>query len=140
MSNGRHVDLDELRVAAEAEAKEEHPTIGFKGETFILPIEMPIAVVEAWMDDADAVTFGKALLGDDWERFKALGPSQRDVFRLAGQLKTLFGVSQGESGASGNSSETTGDRSRPTSSEPTESTSGSPSGDESPSESDASVS
>jgi hypothetical protein len=119
----RHVDLDELAAAARAEAKGEHPTITFKDETFVLPVEMPLEVVEAWMDDADAVTFAKALFGDDYERFKSLHPSQQDVFRLAGQLKALFGVSQGESKASGVSSGSTGESSRPTSNARTRSTS-----------------
>lgn len=118
----RFLDLDAL-AAERAEGRGEPPTFAFKGQTFELPLEMPVAVVEAWMADADAFTFGKALLGDEWERFYALRPTRDDVFALAGRLSVLYGVTEGESSASGSPSASTSATSRPTSSASTTSTS-----------------
>lgn len=122
-----HGDLDAL-AAVRAEGRGEPPTITFKGETFELPPEMPIAVVEAWVADADAVTFGQAILGDEWDRFRALNPSREDVWALGAQAQELWNVSPGESRASDDSSSMSGRRSRPTSNGSTRSTSAKRSG------------
>lgn len=111
----RFLDLDAL-AAERAEARGEPPTLQFKGETFTLPVELPVAVAEAWITNADAFTFGKTLLGEEWDRFYALEPSQDDVFALSGRLSVLYGVTEGESSASGEPSPSTSGRSRPTSS------------------------
>lgn len=135
----RNVDLDVL-AAQRAEGRGEAPTVTFKGETFALPVEMPIAVVEAWAADADAVDFGKAILGDEWERFRALNPTRDDIWALGANVQKLWSVTQGEFPASGDSSSSDGTTSRPTSNGSTASTFEEPSGDQIPSESGASSS
>lgn len=131
--SSRNIDLDAL-AAQRAEGRGEPPTITFKGEAFELPVEMPIEVVEAWNADADAVTFGKAVLGDQWERFRALRPSREDILLgIGSKLLALWGVSSGESKASDESSSSDGTSSRPTSSASTGSTSERQSGAKQPS-------
>lgn len=102
------------------------PVVTFKGETFTLPVEMPFFFVEAWNDDMPIPQFAKLLLGEEqWKRFVALEPSSEEVKAVA--LHDYWGVPPGEGQASAGSSETNGDRSRPTSSASTESTSVGPS-------------
>lgn len=126
----RHVDLDAL-AAQRAEGRGEAPTVAFKGETFELPVEMPVAVVEAWVNDSDAFVFGAAIFGAEWDRFRALNPSRDDIWALGARMNELWGVSEGESRASGGSSGSDATSSRPTSNGSTASTSGDPSGDQS---------
>lgn len=113
------IDLDELR-AARREAAGEPPKIRFAGQVFTLPVEMPAAVVEA-LDDDDTVGFAKGLLGkEQWGRFKELGGSRDDIFALASKAHLAYGITLGESSASGDSSALDGESSRPTSNAATE--------------------
>lgn len=112
------MDLD---LDARREALGVAPVLTFKGEKFPMSVEMPYALVEAWEQNVSETEFCELLLGDQWERFKALGPSLEEIKEV--NRHNFWGVNQGESEASGDSSQTNGTRSRPTSSTGTTSTS-----------------
>lgn len=101
MSN---VDLDALRQARR-EAYGDGPTVTFGGHTFQLPIELPFAVPEALIDVAIATDAGdsvgitkattrtiKALLGENFDEFMALGPSMDDVKELLNAVLAQYGM------------------------------------------------
>jgi hypothetical protein len=113
---GTSLDLDARR-----EALGKGPVLTFRGQSFEMLVEMPYALVEAWEQNVSETEFCKLLLGEHWERFKALGPSLEEI--KAVNRHNFWGVNQGESQASGGSSQSNGTRSRPTSRPDTTSTS-----------------
>ncbi len=80
-------------------------TLDYGGEVFKLPPTMPIAALEATVND-DLLGFFKAILGDEWQRFGAmLNPVDLPELGLA--VGEMYGPTLGESKASGSSSGTT---------------------------------
>lgn len=122
------VDLDAAR-AARREAKNEAPKVTFGGREFVMPIEMPFGVVVCLGRMAEAETAKdngsisaiiveilKLLLGDEYDAFMALGPSEKDITALVNGIVTEYGFADsGERRASPSSSKRTGKVSRPTS-------------------------
>ena len=98
---GRTINLDEAR-AARAEAAGEPVALVFDGQTFTLPIEMPadFALLAADNRFREAVA---ALIGPDAEKFFALRPSMADLTELASAAGEVYGINQGEAGASATS-------------------------------------
>lgn len=108
------IDLNAAR-AARREAKGA-PTVqvSLGEETFVLPDEMPFAVLEAVGEleqaqkDNDGAkvaksisTMARAFLGDQYDRFAALAPSADDVMAMFEQVsENAYGVTLGESPAS----------------------------------------
>jgi hypothetical protein len=115
------LDLDPRR-----EALGKGPVLTFKGQTFELAAEMPYALVEAYREHVKESEFCALILGEHWEQVKALGASMEDIREI--NKHDFWGVNQGESEASGESSQGNGTRSRPTSSGSTGSTSAKRSG------------
>jgi hypothetical protein len=116
------LDLDAAR-AARAEARGEPPTVTLGGETFTLPVEIPMRYIWALVegDDMDAL---KVLFNGQLDRFLATEPSGQDIVALVAGVPKLYGMaSQGESPASAGSSSNGSSRSRPTSPATTKSTS-----------------
>lgn len=115
-------DLDQAR-AARREAQGEPPQFTFGGETFTLPIEIPLAVADAFtksnIDGLEAL-FGK----EQWERFLAHDPTDADLGALAPWMDEIYGFGDlGKSSPSPKSSKRTGSSSRRTSNASTGSTS-----------------
>lgn len=125
-----HIDLDAAK-AARREVEETH-SLTFQGKTFTIPSEAPWAYLEACMGgrNPNEVPFlaVRAILGDQYDQFTSLRPTLRDASELVGQVAELWGVAEGESEASGDSSENTSRRSRQTSKGSTGSTSAKSSG------------
>lgn len=65
--------------------------------------------------DRATVNVMRALVGDQWEAFLALHPTNADMRELITQLMEYYGTTAGESNASDGPSETTGPRPRRTS-------------------------
>lgn len=125
------IDLDAIRAARLEVEKTETHQIKFKGQKFPLCEELPWDLAEGLaVDDYVQVVAGiKQLFGDNWNAFRALGPSRDDVIAIAFAAAAKLGVKDlGESEASGASSTATTKPSRRTSSASTRSTSGKPSG------------
>lgn len=106
------INLDAAR-AARRETKKTEPKVVFHDKTFTLPIEMPFAVVEHLgklnPEDPGAssgviLEFVKELFGDQFDDFRRLQPSANDIEALMDALNDVYGLSVGESGASGDSS------------------------------------
>jgi hypothetical protein len=96
------------------------------GEEFKLPVELPFAVVEAFIDDTPEgmLAAARALLGDQFNHALKLGASQDDIADLIIGVQPLYGGADPEvSGASDGSSNDTSTRSTPTSDASTGSTS-----------------
>lgn len=110
MSN-KTIDLDSIR-AARREALGAGPTILFGGVEFELPVEMPFAVIEAFgrMQAGDdeknleatlaMMDIARALFGDRYQEFMALGPSNNDVTSILEHISDAYGTDAGESQAS----------------------------------------
>ena len=114
-------------------------TWNLRGESFELPVEMPLSVTFAFGrfgramagDDvsqmsglADLEDATRGLFGDDFVRFMAQEPTQGELMELfAEAAKRGAGASLGESSASSTSSSDDADRSSPTSRASTGSTS-----------------
>jgi len=116
------LDLDAAR-AARAEARGEPPTITIGGETFTLPVELPMRYVWTLVDgdDIDAL---KVLFDSQIDRFLATDPTREDILALVAGVPKLYGLgTPGESSASAGSSSGGSNRSRPTSPAATKSTS-----------------
>jgi hypothetical protein len=131
------VDLDASR-AARREADKEPPRLRFGGKEYVLPIEMPLEVLDeldGFEEDMAPTTMAGAilricqvLLGDEaYAEFRALRPSLEDVMTLlngpengdgnrTGGILGEYGFgSPGESPAPVDSSESTGAPLKPTS-------------------------
>jgi hypothetical protein len=121
----RHIDLNHLRAARQTE-QQIPPTVDWLDETWKLPVELPFAVVEAYVAD-DALSLRNAavaLLGDQYPHALACGASDRDFADLIFGAAPLYGGADPEvSGVSDGSSGTTSTRSTPTSDVSTGSTS-----------------
>lgn len=127
------LDLD-ARRAARREAAQEGPQFTFAGETFTLPVEMPLAALDVVSGvDADALTPQEAvqmfvplmrgLLGKaDWQRFTALEPSIEDMVDLAEWAWTEYGLDPQKPSQSTPPARATGARSKRTSKRTTGST------------------
>lgn len=115
------IDLDKAR-AARREAQGAGPSVVFGGETFALPVELPVAVIELF---AVPVVTGDVLLkmvhaflDGRYDDFMAHDPSVNDLNVFVEGLMTEYGASVGESVASGSSSKSTS-RPRKRTSKPT---------------------
>lgn len=119
----RVLDLDKAR-AARAEAAGEAPVVVFAGREYVLPVEVPADFAFAMegrnLHDAIRALF---LTPEDADSFFASKPTLEDLGALADGIGEMYGLSAPESVASGGSSSTAGDSSRPTSSGSTGSTS-----------------
>lgn len=130
------IDLDAAR-AARREARGESPVLVFKGEEYELAPEMPLELVELVVQleqvgndqDSGIKVFGilermfKVVLGEQYEKFKSSGASVQDLGPLIAGMEQVYGLSLGESLASGSSLNRAGRRSRQTSKPTTRSTS-----------------
>lgn len=94
-ANGRTINLDEIK-AARSEKAGDPITVTFSGEEFTLPAEMPFEFVDR-MAAGDLGGGAKALFGDQYDRFIALGPSMTDFTDLAERVSDLYGASLGDS-------------------------------------------
>lgn len=129
----KHLDLD-ARRAARREAASEPVSFTFGGETFDLPVEMPVAAIElvAGVDvealsDEQAVglivPILRALLGpEQWARFSTHSPTLEDVSDLSDYIWESYGISPQTPSQSPPSARATGARSKPTSKRRTAST------------------
>lgn len=107
--SARHLDLD-ARRAARWEGAGEVPQVVLGGETFDLPVEMPLVFLEA-LGEMDVGRAVRALVGEEHvERFLGTGPTVEDLL----ELRELYGIDMGESQASSASSTNGGKPSRPT--------------------------
>lgn len=94
------------------------------GETFTLPVELPMRYVWTLVDGDDMAAL-KVLFDGQLDRFLATDPSRQDILALVAGVPKLYGLaSEGESSASAGSSRNGSSRSRPTSAASTGSTSG----------------
>ena len=100
------------------------------GHTFVLPYEMPLEASLRLADRHDEASSAKAimgvlevLLGDQMEAFMANDLSGDDLEAFLEGVLPLYGVSAGESQASGSSSSNTSKTLRPTSNGSMDSTS-----------------
>lgn len=93
----RIIDLDAAR-AARAEANGEAPIVRFGGVDYVLPVELPWAMVEAAAsgDAGGLVQAVKLLLGDQWATFEAEQPSISDMRILVENVAELYGVDSGK--------------------------------------------
>lgn len=129
-------DLEALEQQAAAESFD----FTYRGTTFTLPGDCPLAVLKAARkalryDDGDdqpdvdegieiMEDFVRAALGpEQFATFEALSPSTKAIIALAEELGRRWGVSTGESEASQPSLNVAGEPSRPTSPATTTSTS-----------------
>lgn len=128
----RYADLD-ARRAARAEALGEAPTFRLGGQTFTLPVEMPMALLESVARISGEATGGalvaavlpalEIILGpEQWVTFVEVRPSLEDVVEVADFLFTAYAVDPQTPSASKPSSRATGKRSKPTSKRATAST------------------
>jgi hypothetical protein len=139
------INLDAYEAArkeARGEVAEPH-TVRFRGVVFPMVVqEKPWALAEglAFAKHERIIVGLHRLLGDRWDEFDALGPSEEDIVAFATAAAGLFGMeSLGESAASGSSSSSTSAHSRPTSNGSTRSTSRKRSGAPTPSPSASST-
>lgn len=130
------IDLDAAR-AARREARGESPVLVFMGSEYELAPEMPLELVELVVQleqvgndqDSGIKVFGilermfKVVLGEHYDRFKASGATLQDLGPLIAGIEKVYGLSLGESLASGSSLNRAGRRSRRTSKPTTGSTS-----------------
>ncbi|MGH2596145.1 MAG: hypothetical protein ACRDH7_09300 [Actinomycetota bacterium] len=115
------IDLDEIVGKVAGKPK----TVGFRGETFDVPAEIPMAfLVELSRFSRDSVSASEAvragaivaigdalqrLLGPEgWERFCGLSPTQEHMMALVNAASEMYAELQaGESGGSAGSSRST---------------------------------
>jgi hypothetical protein len=91
----RRVDLT-ARRAARLEQAGEPPVVVVDGVEFVLPVELPLAFVEAFQDQK-IIPALRELLGDRAEEFlRAARPSVQDLEEIA----SLYGTNVGEASAS----------------------------------------
>lgn len=91
----RSVDLT-ARRAARLEAAGEPPAVVVDGVEFVLPVELPLAFVEALQGQQITAAL-RELLGDRAEEFlRVAKPTIEDINEIA----TLYGTTMGESSAS----------------------------------------
>lgn len=106
------IDLDAARAAREKQRKEPPPPVTFGGVTFVMPSEPPLALMDAARvvlenaADGSAVLsavskMGRALFGDRYDEFIELGASAEDLRTLIEELMSAYGMTLGESQASG---------------------------------------
>ena len=107
------IDLDKSK-AARREAQGDVPTVKFGGTTFELPQELPFELVDQMVAVAEETEGGnelaqiklirvmtRILLGDREEEFLALRPSLADIQDLIANVYPMYGLTLGESAASG---------------------------------------
>lgn len=112
------LDLDGLvKATTDHEAK----IVRFAGHEFTMPALYPLGAVFAFRR-RDYEEWTRAMFGDQFDAFMALNPSDDHLAALIGSIEDLYGVSEGESGASAARSKSNGRRSRPTSNVSTAST------------------
>jgi hypothetical protein len=91
----RRVDLT-ARRAARLEQAGEAPVVVVDGVEFALPVELPLAFVEA-LQDQKIIPALRELLGDRAEEFlRVARPSVQDIEEIA----KLYGTDMGEASAS----------------------------------------
>lgn len=95
------IDLDAPKAArvAAREAGEEAPTVKFGGKVYTLPVEMPAALLTVG-ESGSVFHIAQALFGEDWEEVLPK-LSIADFTELVKELNRVYGVSAGESSASG---------------------------------------
>lgn len=120
------IDLDALR-AQRIEAMGGHRTIRFGGRVFKIAAEFPWSWREVY-EKNDSVLVARVVLGDQFDDFVALDPSDEDLRAFGREILTIYGLGPGESPASTDSSQSNGDRSRRTSNGSTARTSAKSSG------------
>lgn len=116
------LNLDAAR-AARREAAGEPVSFVLGGETFDLPVEMPLEALDyvAQLPTADnaAVLLApllRAMIGEDeWPRFMAQKPTLDDMLALSDHLWTEYGVDPSKPSQSGPPARGTGKRSKQTS-------------------------
>lgn len=144
--NDDAINLDDARAARTEKLGKKPRGVIFGGERFELPLRAPLGMVEnlgryfvllreekengdrrVGARAIDAIlSAARDLLGAPaWARFKELGADFEDTLALIAAAGKVYGIGDdvGESPASGSSSSDIGESSRPTSHEPTESTS-----------------
>ena len=100
------IDLDAIG-AARREANKKRPKVRFGGQEFLLPTEMPFAVVEAvgriQGENADnskiaesMADIARALFGKEFRRFLDLGPSVEDISSLLENIAPAYGLKSTE--------------------------------------------
>lgn len=128
---GERIDLNAAR-AARAEARKESPsTIVIGEDEYELPVEMPVALLEAFgraqNGDGSGFTDGVIALLGSRETYESLlekhNLTMEDLVEVMEGAMASYGVTPGESPASPSSSPATTRPSRPTSSASTKSTS-----------------
>lgn len=98
----RIYDLDQARVAR-AEKRGKPAVIRLGGVDFTLPMEMPFDVAEIAAEDGSPRAILTALLGDAAEEFFALRLSVDDMEESVAAALEVYGLTAGESAASGDS-------------------------------------
>lgn len=85
------------RAAARAEAEETPPVIRIDGETFALPVELPLAVIEelGLLQGGDLGALRRsvaALSGEAWARLENESLSLEDALDLLGGIVLAYGI------------------------------------------------
>lgn len=102
------IDLSAMR-AVRREAAKEAPEVEFEGKTFVLPVEMPLMLIDAVArlgsdDGAEAssalIDVARSLFGDRFKEFMDLRPSVDDANELIKAIAPAYGLEVGESEAS----------------------------------------
>lgn len=93
--SGREINLDQAR-AARAEASGEPVVLIFKSKKFTLPPELP-AEFALFADEGKSRESIHALFGEDKAaEFFKLGPSLDDLTALLDNVRTIYGLGEGE--------------------------------------------
>ena len=126
-----NVDQD---AAARRESAGIHPELIWKGDTYELPVELPIDCVRALgrlsraskskdgekIQDGLVAVMENLLTDEDFKRFMRGRPSISDISAVVAGIPEEYGIQAGESTASPKSSRTTSARPKPASDQPTE--------------------
>lgn len=124
------IDGDAARVARR-EARDDEVVYTLGGVDYQLPVEIPLdvleledrAVAEAWSTRRYRLAMLEALLGEQWQAFRATpGLSGEDIEAAWSEVLAAYGVTQGESSSSPDSSAPGGERSKRSSNGSTRST------------------
>jgi len=125
------INLDESRIARREEMGEQ-PTLTFGGKVYQLPVELPLeavsalsALAKAGLDqDGAGVTAAmlatlKGLVGNRYDEFMENSPSIQDLAALVEGIPAEYGIGLPESSASEEPSESTTERPKRQSKQPT---------------------
>jgi hypothetical protein len=104
------IDMDAAR-AARREAEKVTPTVRFGGQSFVLPVELPVGVLRVARDLTKGTSItemadvtmemARVLLGDEqYARFENVHPSFEDLDFFLRHTLATYGVTLGESSAS----------------------------------------